>query len=87
MATWRREHPEVEIITRDRSNDCAQGSTQGVPEACRVADRRHRSGNWREAVQRMPERHPAQLRAAARRAAEAQVVQPANTLEPIHAES
>jgi transposase len=73
----------VEIITRDRSNDYAQGAAQGAPHARQVADRWHLIGNWREAVQRVLERHPAQLRSAALRAAETQTVQQSKTLEPI----
>jgi hypothetical protein len=38
-------------------------------------------GNWREAVQRVLERHPAQLRSAARRAAETQAIKQSKALE------
>ncbi|MCL4489707.1 MAG: ISL3 family transposase [Chloroflexi bacterium] len=82
LAAWLREHPGVEIITRDRSHDYAQGSTQGAPQARQVADRWHLIGNCREVVQRVLERHPAQLRAAARRAAETQPAEPPQVPEP-----
>lgn len=82
LAQWLRDHPGVEIITRDRSNDYNQGATQGAPQARQVADRWHLIGNWREAVQRLLERHPAQLRLAARRAAEAPPAQPSKTRAP-----
>lgn len=75
LVTWLRDHPGVEIITRDRSNDYAQGANQGAPDARQVVDRWHLIGNWREAVQRLLERHPVQLRSAARRAAETQAAQ------------
>ncbi len=87
LAKWLRDHPGVEIIARDRSNDYAQGAAQGAPQARQVADRWHLIGNWHEAVQRVLERHPAQLRSAARRAAETQAVQPSKVIELTNSES
>jgi transposase len=71
LANWLRDHPGVEIITRDRSSDYAQGAAEGAPHAVQVADRWHLLGNWREALQRLLERHPEQLRAAAKQVADA----------------
>ncbi len=71
LANWLRDHPGVEIITRDRSSDYAQGAAEGAPQAVQVADRWHLLGNWRDALQRLLELHPEQLRAAARQVAEA----------------
>jgi transposase len=79
VAAWLREHPGVEIITRDRSGDYAQGATEGAPQAVQVADRWHLLGNWREALQRLLERHPEQLRAAAQKVAEAATTAPPET--------
>lgn len=72
LAEWLREHPGVEIITRDRSGDYAQGATAGAPQAVQVADRWHLLGNCRDAVQRLLDRHPDQLRKAAKLAAESE---------------
>lgn len=56
VATWLREHPGVEIVTRDRSTDYARGVTQGAPHARQVADRWHVVGNLRDALERMLDR-------------------------------
>ncbi len=87
LAQWLRDHPGVEIISRDRSNDYARGARPGAPQARQVADRWHLIGNWREAVQRVLERHPAQLRSAARRAAEIQASEQNKAREAAGSES
>jgi len=52
FANWLRQHPGVEIISRDRSKDYQRGATDGAPAAQQVMDRWHVLKNLREAVER-----------------------------------
>jgi len=66
LADWLAEHPGVEIITRDRATEYAEGARRGAPNAVQLADRFHILQNVREMVQRLLEPHQAALQAAAR---------------------
>jgi transposase len=57
LADWLQTHPGVEIISRDRSAEYADGATRGAPDAVQVADRFHLLQNLREALQRVLEQH------------------------------
>ena len=39
FATWLKEHPSVELISRDRGTTKALGATRGAPQALQIADR------------------------------------------------
>jgi transposase len=52
FAEWLRQHPGVEIISRDRSKDYQRGATDGAPAAQQVIDRWHLLKNLREAIER-----------------------------------
>ena len=52
MADWFRNHPELEIVSRDRDGLYADAARQGAPEARQVADRFHLLKNLRETVAR-----------------------------------
>src|SRR5215510_13673105 len=65
LRTWLQGHPEIEIITRDRSLAYAEAARSGAPQAVQVADRFHILQNLREAVERtLVKRHPVLRRAA-----------------------
>jgi transposase len=52
FASWLKMHPEVELITRDRSGLFADGGRQGAPSAAQITDRYHLMSNLSEAVER-----------------------------------
>jgi len=62
LATWLKGHPDIEIITRDRSTEYARGVTAGAPQAQQIADRWHLLVNLREALERMLTRLHSELR-------------------------
>ena len=51
-ANWFKEHPEVEVVSRDRAGLYAEAARQGAPQARQVADRFHLLHNFRETVER-----------------------------------
>lgn len=56
LATWLQGHPEVEIITRDRSTEYACGASAGAPSALQIADRWHLLQNLRQMLERLMSR-------------------------------
>ncbi len=52
FAQWLALHPEVKVITRDRSSLYADGGRQGAPSAVQITDRYHLVSNLSEAVER-----------------------------------
>jgi transposase len=53
VAAWLRAHPEIEVISRDRSDQYAEAARDGAPQATQVADRFHLVKNLGDAVQRV----------------------------------
>ena len=51
-ASWFKDHPDVEIVTRDRAGLYAEAAREGAPQAKQVADRFHLLQNFRETVER-----------------------------------
>jgi transposase len=57
FAAWLAEHSGIEVISRDRSAEYADGARQGAPAAVQVADRFHLVKNFGEVALRVLSRH------------------------------
>jgi transposase len=53
LQTWLKGHPQIEVITRDRSSTYSQAASSAAPQARQIADRWHLLKNLREAVERI----------------------------------
>jgi transposase len=81
LSTWLREHPGVELITRDRATEYARGATDGAPHALQVLDRWHLIGNLQEAMVRLLDRLRSQLQGLLN--AQTEVGGPSNEPQPL----
>ncbi len=57
LTEWLKKHPEVEIISRDRSGEYARAASEGAPQAQQVADRWHLLMNLSDTIEKWLERH------------------------------
>src|SRR5260370_33634804 len=53
VETWLKEHPEVDIVSRDRGKEFAKAATLGAPQAQQVVDRFHMVRNLAEVLQKI----------------------------------
>ena len=65
VAAWLVQHPEIEVISRDRAGAYAEAARLGAPQATQVADRFHLDQSVTEALERYLLRQHQQLRQAA----------------------
>ena len=56
-ASWMREHPEIEVVSRDRGGDYASAAVAGASQALQCADRFHILKNLGEALEGILARH------------------------------
>lgn len=63
LAQWLRQHPGVEVLSRDRSKLYRSGMNQGAPNAVQVADRFHLVQNLTETLEKVFRLYPAELKA------------------------
>jgi transposase len=50
VVKWLKEHPGIEIVSRDRRTEYIKGVSEGPPAAEQIADRWHLLSNLREAL-------------------------------------
>lgn len=64
VEAWLRQHPEITLVTRDRSTEFTCAILGSLPKATQVLDRRHVLKNLREVLERFLGRHQKMLREA-----------------------
>jgi transposase len=57
LETWLKNHPGVQLISRDRGGEFARGARQGAPSALQIADRFHVLRNLAEVAEKVLGKH------------------------------
>ena len=87
VCTWLEQHPEVEVISRDRWSEYATAAQKGAPQAIQVADRWHLLANLVEALTHLLARNRRLLRLVPPEAEDGQALAEAEqgaTLDTVH---
>ncbi len=63
LTAWLRRHPDIKVLSRDRSTEYARAAALGAPDAQQVADRWHLPLNGRQMAERWLEGAHSRLRA------------------------
>lgn len=64
LADWLKDYPEIQLVTRDRSQAYRAGINQGAPQAVQIADRFHLLQNLAETLEVVFKAHPNTLQTA-----------------------
>jgi transposase len=75
VAQWLQQHPGIEIVTRDRSQEYANATSVGAPQAIQVADRWHLLKNLGDALQQVLEKYAVRLRRWSRASLQTPLIQ------------
>jgi transposase len=65
--TWLRKHPEIDLVSRDRSNIFREAATEGARQAKQVVDRFHLQKNFAQALEKFLRKQDRVLKKAAHR--------------------
>lgn len=82
LTTWLRDHPGVEVLSRDRSKTYRSAMNEGAPGAIQVADRFHLVQNLSEALETTLSQYRAELKAA-ERAQQSATAEPSDTVHVV----
>jgi len=82
VAKWLKEHPGIEIVSRDRAAAYAEAINQGAPNAIQSADRWHLIKNMTDALKRLMNKHNQASRKVARQIAQTEQAKITEALKP-----